>query len=101
MVLLSSLNAQTDHDIRANKLRHKKSATPNLIPKQRHLNGILYKMWFCCKIEHSPNRLRFGLNVFFSSLLRKRVPTINVSDHKQRSYWEWKVAKSCLVLNVS
>ena len=25
MVLLSSLNAQTDHDVRSNKLRHKKS----------------------------------------------------------------------------
>ena len=20
--------------------------------QQRHLNGILYKMWFCCKIEN-------------------------------------------------
>ena len=45
MVLLSSLNARTDHD----KLRHKKSTTPNLI---RRLNGLLYKMWFCCKIEY-------------------------------------------------
>ena len=32
MALLSSLNAQTDHDVRSNKLRHKKSTTPNLIP---------------------------------------------------------------------
>ena len=32
MVLLSSLNARTDHDVRSNKLRHKKSTTPNLIP---------------------------------------------------------------------
>ena len=32
MVLLSSLNTRTDHDVPSNKLRHKKSTTPNLIP---------------------------------------------------------------------
>ena len=32
MVLLSSLNAGTDHDVQLNKLRHKKSTTPKLIP---------------------------------------------------------------------
>ena len=32
MVLLSSLNARTDHDVPSNKLRHKKWTTPNLIP---------------------------------------------------------------------
>ena len=54
MVLLSSLNARNDQEVRSNKLRHKKSTTPNLQCniKQRHLNGILYKMWFCCKIEN-------------------------------------------------
>ena len=36
-----------------------------------------------------PNPLKFGLNVFLSSSLRKRVPTLNVSDHKQRSYLEF------------
>ena len=30
MVLLSSLNVRTGHDVRSNKLRHKKSTTPNL-----------------------------------------------------------------------
>ena len=51
MVLLSSLNARNDHYVWSNKLRHKKSTTkPNT--KQRNLNGILYKMWFCCKIEN-------------------------------------------------
>ena len=29
MFLLNSLNAQTDHDVRLNKLRHKKSMTSN------------------------------------------------------------------------
>ena len=32
MALLRSLNARTDHDVRSNKLRHKKSTTPNLTP---------------------------------------------------------------------
>ena len=32
MILLNSLNAQTDHDVRFNKLRHKKSMKSNLIP---------------------------------------------------------------------
>ena len=32
IVLLSSLNARTDHDVWSNKLRHKMSTTPNLIP---------------------------------------------------------------------
>ena len=52
MALLSCLNARTDHDVRSNKLRHKKvdNAKPNT--KQRHLNGTLYKLWFCCKIEN-------------------------------------------------
>ena len=51
MVLLSSLNARTDHDARSNKLRHKiDDAKPNT--KQRHLNGVLYKMWLGCKIEN-------------------------------------------------
>ena len=39
MFLLNSLNAVTDHDIRLNKLRHKKSMTSNFNSKQRHLNG--------------------------------------------------------------
>ena len=34
MVLLSSLNALNDHDVRSNKLRHKKSMMPNLIPSR-------------------------------------------------------------------
>ena len=34
------------------------------------------------------------LNMFRSFYLRKRVPTLYVSDHKQRSNWEFKVAKS-------
>ena len=44
---LNSLNALTDHDVRLNKLRHKKPMTSNRIP-----SGILYKMRFCCKIEN-------------------------------------------------
>ena len=52
MVLLSSLNDRTDHDVRSNTLRHKKSTTPNPYTKQRHLNGILYRMWVCCKLEN-------------------------------------------------
>ena len=39
MFLLNSLNARTDHDVRFNKIRHKKSMTSNLILKQRHFNG--------------------------------------------------------------
>ena len=35
--------------------------------------------------------------MFLSSWLRKRVPTLHVSDHKQRSYLEFKVAKSCVM----
>ena len=31
MALFSSLNAQTGHDVRSNRLRHKKSTTPNLM----------------------------------------------------------------------
>ena len=43
--LLNSLNARTDHDVRLGVDDVK------LNTKQRHLNGILYKMWFCCKIK--------------------------------------------------
>ena len=46
MFLLNSLNTLTDHNVRLNKFDDVKLNT-----KQRHLNGILYKMWFCCKIE--------------------------------------------------
>ena len=45
-----------------------------------------------------PNRLIFGLNVYLSPLLRKRVPTLYYSDHKQQSkYLEFKVVISCLM----
>ena len=42
MFLLNSLNARTDHDVRLNKLRHKK-----LIEME-----ILYKIRFCCNIKN-------------------------------------------------
>ena len=32
---------------------------------------------------------------------RKRVPTLYVSDHKQRSYLEFKVAKSCVMSTIA
>ena len=43
MVLLSSLNARTDHDVRSNKLGHKKSTTPNLIPSS------IIEMGYCTR----------------------------------------------------
>ena len=52
MFLLKSLNAQTDHDVRLNKLRQKKSMTSNLIPSSVIYMEILCKMRFCCKIEN-------------------------------------------------
>ena len=42
---------------------------------------------FVAKQKISPNLLNFGIKMFHSFLLRKRVPTLYVSDHKQRSYW--------------
>ena len=45
-----------------------------------------------------PNRLIFGLHVYLSPYLRKPVPTLYYSDHKQRSkYLEFKVVISCLM----
>ena len=41
---------------------------------------------FVAKQKISPNLLNFGLKMFRLFLLRKRVPTFYVSDHKQRSY---------------
>ena len=52
MFLLNSLNARTDHDVRLNKLRHKKSMTSDLIPSSVIKMEILYKVRFCCKIEN-------------------------------------------------
>ena len=48
----------------------------------------------------------YSLNFAIASVplvLTKKTNTYNynVSDHKQQSYWEWKVAKSCLMLNAS
>ena len=43
MFFLSSLNARTDNDVPSNKLRHKKSTTPNLIP------GSVIKMGYCTR----------------------------------------------------
>ena len=98
MFLLNSLNAQTDHDVRLNKLRHKKAMTSNLINirPQCHSNGDTVKDAVLLQNRKfiSPSPLKFGLNVFLSSQLRKRVPTLYVSNHKQRSYLEFKVAKS-------
>ena len=39
--------------------------------------------------------------MFLSSQLRKRVPTLYVYDHKQRSYLEFKVAKSCVMSSIA
>ena len=64
MVLLNRSNARTDHDVWLNKLRHKKSDDVTLNIKQRHLNGILYKMQFCCKIE---NLAQIWSNLFLLS----------------------------------
>ena len=55
----------------------------------------LHPYLLCCKI--SPNPLKFCLNVFLSCYLRKWVLTFYVSDHKQRTYLEFKVAKSCVM----
>ena len=76
MVLLSSLNARTGHDVRSNKLRHKKvdDAKPNT--KQRHLNGILFKMWFCCKIENSAKSAQIWSHRF-PLVLTKKTCTYN------------------------
>ena len=84
MVLLSSLNARTDHDVRSNKLRVD-DAKPNT--KQRHLNGILCKMWFCCKIENFAKSAQIW-SQRVPHVLTKKTSThnYNVSDHKQRSY---------------
>ena len=49
MVPLNSLNARTDHGIRLNKLRHKKSMKSNLIPSSVIYMEILYKMPFFTK----------------------------------------------------
>ena len=60
---------------------------------------------FVTKRKISPNLLNFGLNMFRSFQLRKRVPTLYVSDHKQRSYWSLKLPNhasfSPLLHNVS
>ena len=41
---------------------------------------------FVAKQKISPNLLNFGLKMFSLFLLRKQVPTLYVSDHKQQSY---------------
>ena len=66
--------------------------------KHKHNNN---KMWFCCKIENFAKSAQIWSQRILLVLTKKRVPSINVSDHKQRSYCEWKVAKLCLMLNVS
>ena len=45
---------------------------------------------FVAKLKISPYLFKFGFKVFRSFLRRKRVPTLYVSDHKQRSYWEFQ-----------
>ena len=64
MFLLNSLNALTDHDVRLNKSRHKKLMTSHLIPSSIIYMEILYKMWFCCKIEN------------FAQIWSQRVPLV-------------------------
>ena len=49
MVLLSSLNSRTDHDVRSNKLRHKKLTTPNLIPSSVIEMGYCTRCGFVAK----------------------------------------------------
>ena len=60
---------------------------------------------FVAKQNISPNLLRFGLKIFCSFLLRKRVHTLYVSDHKQQSCWTLKLpshaSMSPLLHNVS
>ena len=50
-------------------------------------------MRFCCKTENITKSAQFGLKMFRSFELRKRVPTLYVSDHKQRSYLSLKLPK--------
>ena len=83
-LILNSLNARTD-DVRLNKLLHKKLMMSNL-SKQCHLNGILYKMRFCCKIENFPKSAHIWCQHVLSQELRKLVPTLYVSDHKEQRY---------------
>ena len=56
--------------------------------------------WSCCrrrrcsfvaKQKISPNLLIFGLKMFRRLYLRKQVPTLYVSEHKQQSYWGLKL----------
>ena len=56
MVLLSSLNARTDHDVRSNKLRHKKSTTPNIIPSRIYSSVVdksMTKCYFLIELKNS------------------------------------------------
>ena len=59
-------------------------------------------MWFFCKIENFAKSAQIW-SQHVPLVLTKKTSTCNynISDHKQRSYWEWKVTKSCLMLNVS
>ena len=59
---------------------------------------------FVAKQKISPNLLYFGLKMLRSFWLRKRVPILYVSDHKQRSFWSSKLpnhASLPLLHNVS
>ena len=65
---------------------------------------LLKTMRFCCKTENFTKYARFwSQNV--PLVLRKRVPTLYVSDHKQLSYWSLKLPNhapfSPLLHNVS
>ena len=93
MVLLKGLNARTDHDVQLNKLRHIKSMASNLIP-----NGDTVQMQFCCKKENFAKSAQICGSQRVPLILTKKTSTHTLfSDHKQRNYWELKVAKSCLI----
>ena len=53
-------------------------------------------MRFVAKQKISPNLLNFGLKMFRSFSLRKRIPTLYVSDHKRWSYWRLKLPNHAL-----
>ena len=61
-------------------------------------------MWFCNKTEKFTKSAQFW-SQSVRLVLRERVPTLYVSDHKQRSYWSLKLPNhalfSLLLRNVS
>ena len=91
--MCKSLSAQTDHDCCLNKLRNNTDEV-KLNTKQWE---SLKMLQFCYKTESLAFSAKFWSQSVPLIQLRKQVPTLYVSGHKWRSYWEFKVSRPWLI----